>query len=183
MRVKANWNSKKRKASPDDIGGVIAVNIWRIAGDVLLNLENQDFEISSYEQRMLMMEEMGIFLAHMADRMMFGRIEPELRGPVVTALAKRLGALVQNNREELTGSGDYIKPFIDKLNERFADYSEYAAEANTAGFAMRRYLGSQVQKIVGEKDRRWVSDQIIDIEAPDAMPPLIRTIDRILAQG
>ena len=44
-----------------------------------------------------------------------------------------------------------------------------AVPAHVVGFQMRRRCGDNVTKVMGEKDRKWVTDQVMDIEIPDAL--------------
>ncbi len=180
VRVKARWNAKNRRQTPEDMGGVLAVNAWKIAGELLLHLENEDFQIDTHRQRLDILEEVMIFLVHLADRMVYGKLDDERRAAVIRAMAIRTAELFQENREELYGPGEYKGPFIEKLNERVREYAEYPADEDGPGFAMSRCLGRHVAERVGERHRQWVGDQIIDIEVPDMLPPFRKAVKMML---
>lgn len=180
MRVKTKWNAKNRVQTPEDMGGVIAFNIWKIAGEVLLHLENEDFEIETHNQRLDVMEELLAFFVHVSDRMVYEKLDQDRRAAVITALAKRTADLVQQNRMDFNAKGDFGKNFIDLLNQRMTDYAEYPAETDGPGFAMIRSMGSRVGAVMGDRHRKWVGDQMLDIEIPDAMVTLRKVIKPIL---
>ncbi len=44
VRLRTRWNLKDRERSLEAIASAVGVNIWRIAGEALLSLENEGFE-------------------------------------------------------------------------------------------------------------------------------------------
>jgi len=64
---------------------------------------------------------------------------------------------------------DYKGQFIQLLNERMGEYADFAYDEGEPGFQMKRRVGEHVTKVMGEKDKKWVTDQIMDIEIPDAL--------------
>ena len=45
MRIRSHWNDKKKKRSLEEVAGALAFIEWRIAGQALLNLENEGFQV------------------------------------------------------------------------------------------------------------------------------------------
>ncbi|MCZ6578721.1 MAG: hypothetical protein O6927_05160, partial [Gammaproteobacteria bacterium] len=68
MRVNKKWNQKSRSRSVEQMANAVAAAIWKLAAQVLLNLENENFETTTQGQRLDVMEELVIFLVHMSDR-------------------------------------------------------------------------------------------------------------------
>ena len=49
------------------------------------------------------------------------------------------------------------------------------------GFAYLRLLGDRVAAVMGPKDNRWIMDQMMAIEAPDAIQTLRRVMRDLTA--
>ena len=64
---------------------------------------------------------------------------------------------------------DYKEPFIQLMNERMGEYAGFTFDDGEPGFQLRRRVGEHVQEKMGEKDNKWVTDQVMDIEIPDAL--------------
>jgi hypothetical protein len=62
------------------------------------------------------------------------------------------------------------------LNQRAADYAEFSFADEEPGYAFRRYFGEHVRAVMGEKDNQWITDQVMDIEVPEAMKPLRKAV-------
>jgi hypothetical protein len=181
VRVKSKWNDKGRERSMAEIGGAAAFILWRIAQQGLLNLENEGFQTDTRSQRLDVMGEFLAFLVHLADRLKAGHLELDERTEFITSLARHLADNMQENRTEAQGKGDYRKALIDLLNERAADYAEFSMSSAEPGYAMRRYFGENVRAVMGEKDNQWITDQVMDVEVPEALPPLKKALRELFA--
>lgn len=181
MRVKSKWNVKGRERSMAEIGSAAAFILWRIAQQGLLNLENEGFQTDTRAQRLDVMSEFVAFLVHLADRLKAGELELEERTEFITSLARHLADNMQENRTEAQGKGDYRKALINLLNERAADYAEFSMADGEPGYAMRRYFGENVRAVMGEKDNQWITDQVMDVEVPEALPPLKKALRELFA--
>ena len=166
-RLKSKWNLQDRQRTPEEIASVVAFNLWVLAADSCLFLENEGFETQTQSQRLDVIAEFGAFGAHVADRMVFDSMTASEREQFINSLGQHLANTMQSNREEAYGAGDYRKDFIDLLNERMDEYSEcsYTSE-HGPGFPMRRLAGNHVQAVMGEKDNKWIPDYLIDSEIP-----------------
>jgi hypothetical protein len=181
VRVKSKWNEKGRERSMAEIGGAAAFILWRIAQQGLLNLENEGFQTDTRTQRLDVMSEFLAFLVHLADRLKAGELELEERTEFITSLARHLADNMQENRTEAQGKGGYRKALITLLNERAADYAEFSMPDGEPGYAMRRYFGENVRAVMGEKDNQWITDQVMDVEVPEALPPLKKALRELFA--
>jgi hypothetical protein len=76
---------------------------------------------------------------------------------------------------------DYQANFIDLLNRRAADYATFECAPDKPSYPLLRYLGLAVRELMLESDRPWVADQIMDIQAPEALGTLKKTVDGLLA--
>jgi len=177
MRVNKRWNQKSRPRSIEQMSNVIAAAIWKLAAQVVLNLENENFETTTQGQRLDVMDELVIFLVHMADRHIFEQTGTDNRSQFVSVLVKDLARMQEESRNDVDHIGDHRSAFVEKTNLRCAEYGEYqfSPEAG-ASFAMRCLLGAYVMEMMGARDNKWIPDYIIGREAPSVEATLRQTL-------
>jgi len=174
-RLKTKWNQANRKRTPKEIASVIGFNLWVIAGESCLFLENEGFETQTHSQRLDVIAEFIAFGAHVADRMVFDETTTAEREQFINALGQHLADTVQSNREDASGPGEYRKDFINLLNDRMGEYSVCGyTEENGPSFSMRCMVGGHVQIVMGDKDNKWIPDYVIDSEIPKLLLALKR---------
>lgn len=176
-RLKAKWNQKNRERTPEQIASAIGSNVWLLAADGCLNLENEGFETSTHSQRLDVITEYLAFSLHLVDRMTYGELDENERTRFINALGVCLANLVQDNRVDANGPGEYRTAFVELLNQRMDDYSECRYDAETGpGFSLKRMLGNHVMEVMGKKDKKWIPDYVIDVEAPK----IVKGINRVM---
>jgi hypothetical protein len=180
VRVKSKWNLRDRERSLSETGGALAFILWRIAQQGTLNLENEGFQTDTNAQRLDIITEFLAFLLHLVDRMTAEQLTLEQRHEFISSLARHLADTMQENRTDAQGKGEYRQPLIDRLNERANDYAEFTFSDNEPGYAFRRYFGENVRAVMGERDNKWITDQVMDIEAPEALKPLRKALRDLL---
>lgn len=181
MRVNKKWNQKSRLRTIEQMSNVVAAAIWKLAAQVVLNLENENFETTTQEQRLDVMEELVIFMAHMADRHICEQTNAENRGRFITTLVKDLARMLEESRNDVQEVRDYASPFYEKSNLRTAEYSTYKFSVEEgASFAMRCVLGAHVMKTMGDFDNKWIPDYIIGREAPEIEAVLRQTLSGLV---
>ncbi|MGB5398127.1 MAG: hypothetical protein WBN96_13340, partial [Gammaproteobacteria bacterium] len=95
------------------------------------------------------------------------------RRDLVTALALNLAKTMKDNRLDAGGEkSDFSAEFIALLNTRMDEYAQFTFDDEQPGFQMRRRCGEHVRDVMGAKDNKWIPDQVMDIEIPDAMKVL-----------
>lgn len=176
-RLKAGWNLKDRDRDVEAIASAVGVNIWKIAGDRLLSLENEGFETVSLAQRLDVIAEFAAFLWHATDRLVYDDLDEPQRRAFVTALGRHLSHLMQDNRIDAHGPGDYRDAFVGLLNARADEYAQCAfSEQEGPGFGLRRIVGEHVREQMGAKDNKWIPDYVMDVEVPKALGDLKRAL-------
>ena len=190
LRIKTKWHRSKRSErntagsskpkTVEDLAGVIAFNIWKISQETYRRMEKEEFSFTEDKQVTDIITEVIAFLVHVADRMVYGKLENEDRSRFVTSLAKELGKTLDCNMLDLFGKGDYITPFYNTLNERFSDYAEFEFEGNEPSYAAKRYLGDKISGIMKVSDNKWVLEQVMDIEAPEAIKIMQRLMTDVV---
>ncbi len=177
MRVNRRWNQNSRPRSIEQMSNAVAGAIWKLSAQVVLNLENENFETATQGQRLDIMDELIIFLAHMADRQIYEQTGTGNRDQFVSILVKDLARMLEESRNEVEQVGDHRSCFIEKTNSRTAEYCEYKYSSESgASFAMRCLLGRHVMEVMGERDSKWIPDYIIGREAPEIETSLRRTV-------
>ena len=171
IRVKSKWNDKDRERSAEEVGSALAFNLWRIAGANVLHIENEGFQTDTYNQRLDVIAELLAFFIHVVDRMTSEKeYTEENRRDLITALALNLAKTMHDNRQDVNkDKNDYKEPFIQLMNERMGEYAGFSFDGEEPGFQLRRRVGDHVTAVMGEKDKKWVTDQVMDIEIPDAL--------------
>jgi len=182
VRVKNKWNQTASARSIAQMANAIAASCFKLAVQVVLNLENDNFETSTQGQRIDVMEELICFLAHVVDRRIFTVASAEQRNEFMSALVKDLARLLEDSRFDVQGEGDYRPAFIDKANIRSSDYARFSfSEQEGSSFAMRCELGNRVQASMGERDNKWIPDYIVGREAPEIESSIIRSLQGLVS--
>lgn len=171
IRVKSKWNDKGRARSAEETGSALAFNLWRIAGANVLHLENEGFQTDTYNQRLDVIAEFLAFFVHVVDRMVSEKeYSDNDRRELINAMAINLAKTMHDNRRDVNEEdADYKSMFIAVLNERMDEYAGFKFDQGEPGFQLRRRVGEHVTEVMGEKDKKWVTDQVMDIEIPDAL--------------
>jgi hypothetical protein len=68
------------------------------------------------------------------------------------------------------------------LNRRSAEYSEYEYDVDKGpSYNFMHYFGTRVQEVMGDEhhDNKWVIDQIIDIDGPDAVEKTSKALKQL----
>ncbi len=173
VRVRTIWFKKGDARSADEISSAVASTIWRVADKAMDNLGREDYDIITPARGFKLIAEFVAFLAHYCDRMAYTTLSPERRAEVLQAVSKRVSEVMEENIITSVGpdpSRNYKVEFIDFLNRRFADYSEFEfPDDDKASFPALRFLSLQIRDEMGDSDKTWVMDQIMEIEMPEMM--------------
>jgi hypothetical protein len=159
---------------------------WRVAQNMLKQMRSADFSIEVGPQYFAFTREVLVFLTQVLDRMAYARMAPELRAQFITALVCRLAEILQENEDThlgvpAAGEPSHYEEFIDLFNALADHYADFGSDAQGPGFAFVRYLGHRVESVMPEKDRRWVIDQMMATEVPEAVETLQRAMQGVLS--
>jgi len=182
MRVKSNWFRGGRARTPQELAGAVAFIVWRIAQNALKNMRQAGFDIAVGPQYFQFFSEFLIFLVQLGDRIAYRHLDEGERIAFTTELANRVGENLADNWHELLG-GEFAAhkaAFIARLNLRSGDYANFPYEKGVENFSFMRQLGEFLQQTLDERDRIWVTDQIIAAEAPEAVETLERAMSGLL---
>lgn len=183
LRLKTVFFKNAGGRSSAEIASVLASTVWRISDEVVANLSKWDCDIVTPERGMKVLGEMSAFLLHMSDRLAYLRLAEAERARFIQAAGQRLAEIMQDNIRAMVGDDgfDYKANFIDLINRRAADYATFECTPEKPGYPILRYLGLAVREHMLESDQHWVADQIMDIQAPEALGMLKKTVDGLLS--
>jgi hypothetical protein len=159
------------------MANAISATIWKLAANVVLNMENENFETATQSQRVDIMEETVCYLVHFCDRWVYPKASQDQRVEFISCLVKDLARMLEDSRIDVQGEAEYQADFISKINQRSADYADYGfSEAEGGSFAIRCRLGDREKENKGERDSRWIPDYIVGREAPEIEVALKRSL-------
>ena len=189
VRLKTRWHRSKRsernkagssrEKTQANLCSVAGINIWKLAKETFTRMEKENFRFREDTQAIDVIAEFCIFMLHITDRMIFGEVEEEERAALINGIAKEIATAIEINQIELLGPGDYRTAFIERLNDRLANYAECGFDEDGPTYDFLRYLAKNVSDIMSESDDKWVVEQVMDIEAPELVErirPVVRDV-------
>jgi hypothetical protein len=179
LRLKTRFRKKGPKTL-EDRASVVAMNIWRIAQETCRHMEKEGYPLGGDQQVMAVLTEMIAFLLHMADRIVYGQLSEEDRARFINALGKNLARITATNLTEFVGPGAHTEAFLDTVNARLVDYSEFEFNGRSPGYAALRYLGEKAARAMDATDSKWVLEQVVDVEAPQAIEAVKKLVGEVL---
>lgn len=176
-RTRDRWRNGAKPKSLEDNATALAYIIWQLALNAAKNLHIEDFHYRDDGQRTDVIAEYLAFLVHVTDRLVHGHLDLEQRTRFVSTAAAAAARHLQSNKEDILGRRDYKSPFLALLNERSQEYAQCSFEADYPGYPMLRAFGSHVQQVMGtDQTNKWVIDQVMEIDAPNAVDSLKKSM-------
>ncbi len=178
MRIKSQWFKEGREHSPQEISDALAFVAWRIADNALKNTRKANFEIEVGTQYLDFLAEFLIFLILVSDRIAYRQLSAEDRVTFTGNLANRVAETYAENRSRLLGVDlkQCKQSFIDLLNRRAGEYAEFGYDENGPDYGFYRYLAFCIGEVMTEADSHWIIDQMITLEAPEAVKMVEKTL-------
>jgi hypothetical protein len=186
MRIKSQWFKQDKPKSARQSASAMAFIIWRVAQNALKQMRASQFDIDPGPQYFAFMSEFLVFLVNIADRLAYARLDAAQRAEFTTALAIRVAEILEDNANDLLGPAaqqSHQRNFVALFNALADDYAAFAFDDAGADFAFLRYLGNRVLELMPKKDQSWVIDQIMAIEAPEAISTVRRGMDGLYPTG
>ena len=182
MRIKSSWFKSGREHTPAELAGALSFVIYRIADNALKNTRNAKFEIAVGPQYFAFLTEFLLFQIQVADRIAHRRLSAEDRFTFTSTLANRIAETHAENESRLLSGEmpDCKRRFIDRLNQRFDEYAEFGYGETGPDFSFTRYLAFCMEQVMDDKDSWWIIDQMMSIEAPEAVEMLEKTFRNLL---
>jgi hypothetical protein len=172
IRIKTTWFNKEAGRANDETASVLALNMWKQASKAVDDVSKADYDIVSLGRGFGIIAEMSAFMLHIADRMLYGRVDEERRQGLIAAAGAKLAEFVDQNIRELAPQDehtrDYAAEFLDFLNRRAEDYATFDFPPDEPDFSVKRYLANMIRERMEGQDQMWIIDQIIEFQAPEA---------------
>ena len=196
VRVKTHWFQEGRNRGPEQQASVIAAAIWKTGVHGLDGLRKAKFSVDVGAPYIAVLTEFLLFLATAADRWAYLSVregseqDGAWREGFTGAMARRLADIYRDNMDNLVGPfepgarfgtlsvpqpGGYAEFFVAALNERMAEYADFGFDESGPDFAFMRYFGSCIEEVIADpEDRKWVLDQVMTVQAPEALEIVAR---------
>lgn len=184
IRVRNRFHAGGRERSPAVLASVVAMLAWKLAMDSIRRMREAGFDIDLGRSYFDYVCEYLAFLAQLADRIAHRVLEPEQRTAFTRALAQRLAEVVEDNAGMLlrpAPAGSCRRHFVDLFNASGDDYADFHYAAEGPDFGFRRCFADRLRATVPEKDRLWLSDQVMEIEVPEVRSALEATLSGLFA--
>lgn len=177
MLIRNKWYKKKSR-SISDISSAIAFINWRIAKDAIEDLINEDFYLKKPEVFAIIAEYL-YFLIQCTDRLIVDKFEFEGRKKIIVQLAKYSAQHFQENKAADMAEGEYYLDFLQTFNKRTEHYSKFGFMDGEPNNNFLCYFGEKIKEIVSEKDKKWIAQQMIEIQAPKAFEKLKESVNNL----
>lgn len=180
IRIRSRFHAGGRERSLAELASVVAMLSWKLAVESIKRMREARFDIDLGRPYFDYVVETMAFHAHYADRVAFDKLDPEGRGEFTTALAKRMAEAIEDNADMLLATSEpdaCRRHFLEVFNAAGADYAEYSCDGKGPDFGFRRAYAARVREGMPEKDKNWVYDQVMEIEAPEGVKAIQKTLD------
>ncbi|MBA3903809.1 MAG: hypothetical protein C0522_09080 [Rhodocyclaceae bacterium] len=184
IRIRSKFHAGGRERSMATLASVAAMLAWKLSIDSIKRMREAKFDIDLGRPYFDFVCESMAFYAHIADRVAFGKLETGRRGEFTTALALRMADAIEENADMLLEApvpGECRSHFLDLFNQAGTDYAEFGYGADGPDFGFRRCFAARVREGMPEKDKTWVYDQVMEIEAPEGVKAIGRTLAGLFA--
>ncbi|GAB1393823.1 hypothetical protein MASR1M60_19870 [Rhodocyclaceae bacterium] len=178
IRLKTKFHTQGQRSAAT-LASVVAVLAWKLAIESIKRMRKADYDIDAGRPYFDFVCEFLTFLAVCADRVAYRELDEEDRIEFTSTLARNIGRFVEENNIMLLGEavpGESQRHFVDLFNRRAADYAEFDYDEKGPDFGFKRYFAACLRDVLPEKDKLWVVDQAMDIEAPEALKMLEKTL-------
>jgi hypothetical protein len=178
IRIKTKFHATGRRSAAT-LASVVAVLAWKLAIESIKRMRKADYDIDIGRPYFAFVCEFLVFLAMCADRVAYRELDEEERVEFTTVLAQNIARFVEENNIMLLGAaapGEARQSFLDLFNRRGAEYAEFGYDESGPDFGFKRFFAACLRDVLPEKDKLWVVDQAMDIEAPEALKTLDKTL-------
>ena len=186
IRIRSSFHAGGRARSMTELASVIAMLAWKLAIDSIKRMRQAEYDIDLGNAYFDFVCEFMVFLAHAADRIAYRELSAEQRTEFTTALARRMAAAIEDNSDMLlfdVTPGKCQRHFLDLFNRRGAEYADHGYTEQGPDFGFRRCFSACLKEVLPEKDQLWAVDQVMEIESPEAIKALEKTLAGLFHPG
>lgn len=179
IRIRSRFHAGGRERTLAELASVVAMLSWKLAVESIRRMREAKFDIDLGRPYFDYVCETMAFHAHFADRVAFDQLDAARRGEFTTALAKRMAEAIEDNAGMLLAAseaGACRRRFLEVFNAAGVDYADYGCDGKGPDFGFRRAYAARVRESMPEKDKNWVYDQVMEIEAPEGVKAIQKTL-------
>lgn len=179
IRIRSRFHAGGRERTLAEFASVVAMLSWKLAVESIKRMREAKFDIDLGRPYFDYVCETMAFHAHFADRVAFDQLDAARRGEFTTALAQRMAEAIEDNADMLLAAseaGACRRRFLEVFNAAGVDYADYGCDAKGPDFGFRRAYAARVRESMPEKDKNWVYDQVMEIEAPEGVKAIQKTL-------
>lgn len=183
VRIRSQFHTAGERSAAT-LASVVAALAFKLGVESIKHMRKADYDIDVGRPYFDFMCEFMVFMALAADRIAYMKLDAEARTEFTSALAKRLSEIMEENSHMLfgeAGPGECRRHFVDLFNRRSGEYAEFDYGPEGPDFGFKRFFAACLREGLPEKDRLWVVDQVMDIEVPDALKALDKTLAGLFA--
>jgi len=183
VRIRSHFH-KPGQRTPAALASVAGLLSWKLALDAIKRMRDAGYDIDIGGPYFDFVCEYLVFMALAADRIAYRSLPGDGRAAFTTALAKRLAEVMEDNSHMLppgVPAGQIHRHFLDLFNRRSGEYAEFDYDESGPDFGFKRFFAACLREVLPEKDRLWVVDQIMEIESPQALAGLEKTLAGIFS--
>jgi len=183
IRIRSRFHTEGQRSAAT-LASVVCLLAWKLAVAAIKRMRDADYDIDIGRPYFDFACEFMVFMAMAADRIAHMKLAAERRIEFTSALGIRMAEIVEGNNAMLLGAaepGACRKYFIELFNRRSGEYAEFGYGPEGPDFGFKRLFAACLREGLPEKDRLWVVDQVMDIEVPDALKALDKTLAGLFA--
>ncbi len=185
VRIRSQFHTEGQRSAAT-LASVAGILGWKLAVDAIKRMRQADYDIDIGRPYFDFVCEFLVFIAVAADRIAAMKLPPARRVEFTTALARHMAEIVEENSDMLLGAaepGACRRHVIDLFNRRGGEYAEFDYDANGPDFGFKRLFAACLREGLPEKDRLWAVDQVMEIEVPEALKALEKTLAGLFGGG
>ncbi|MBK6676129.1 MAG: hypothetical protein IPG52_04550 [Rhodocyclaceae bacterium] len=183
IRSRFHTEGERSAAALASVAGILG---WKLAIDAIKRMRQANYDIDIGRPYFDFVCEFLVFIVVAADRIAAIKLPPERRVEFTTALARRVADIVEENSDMLL---DVAEPdscrrhVIDLFNRRGGEYADFDYGVDGPDFGFKRLFAACLREGLPEKDRLWAIDQVMEIEVPEALKALEKTLAGLFGGG
>jgi hypothetical protein len=185
VRIRSRFHTEGQRSAAT-LASVVCLLAWKLAVAAIKRMREADYDIDIGRPYFDFVCEFMVFMAMAADRIAHMKLAAERRIEFTSALGKRMAEIVEGNNAMLLGAaepGACLTYFIDLFNRRSGEYAEFDYGPEGPDFGFKRLFAACLRDGLPEKDRLWVVDQVMEIEVPEALKALDKTLAGLFGGG
>ncbi|MCW8825119.1 MAG: hypothetical protein OQK78_01715 [Gammaproteobacteria bacterium] len=185
MRIKSKWHKKGAKTT-EQLAQTAAYIIWKIGKTTVDKMYIDGFNFKSNQQLLGVIGEFAAFMLQSAGQISHESMTPDEFSTFINTTAKQLAHTMADNLSDENNPSSPEKfaadarEYIDHLNQRLSDYSEFNFSEGEPSYPALRFFGSAVEQQMDGSDNKWISEQVMEVESPVVIRELKKGLSNIL---